>query len=201
MTLPPRWEERALALVEQASPLAGEFFRSVELAYGHPDDVISGEGTRLHGGRFAKPGSRAVYASLNEETAFRESAARISRLAGRGGSRFVSYPRITYVIRVKLTTHVDLTVADVSRGLLTACLDPNGVAASHEVGEFLRSRGVQGIVFPSAIPGFTGRNLVAFRDATPPADVVLVNRDEILGELRHLADRLSRRGDDSTPGS
>lgn len=45
MTLPPRWEERALALVEQASHLAGEFFRSVELAYGHPDDVISGEGT------------------------------------------------------------------------------------------------------------------------------------------------------------
>lgn len=46
MTLPPQWEKDALALVEQASPLEGQFFRSVELAYGHPDDVISGEGTR-----------------------------------------------------------------------------------------------------------------------------------------------------------
>jgi hypothetical protein len=48
VTLPPQWEKDAL--VEQASPLDGEFFRSVELAYGHPDDVIRGEGTRLHGG-------------------------------------------------------------------------------------------------------------------------------------------------------
>jgi RES domain-containing protein len=86
VTLPQEWEKDALALVERASPLDGEFFRSVELAHGHPDDVISGEGTRLYGGRFAKPGSRAVDGSADEETAFRESAARISRLAGRGGA-------------------------------------------------------------------------------------------------------------------
>ena len=76
MTLPPGGRKTALTLVEQALPLEGEFFRSVELAYAHPDDVISGEGTRLYGGRFAKPGLRAVYGSLNEETAFRESAVR-----------------------------------------------------------------------------------------------------------------------------
>ncbi|MDO8678043.1 MAG: hypothetical protein Q7R30_05705 [Acidobacteriota bacterium] len=46
MTLPRQWQKHALALVEQASPLEGEFFRSVELAYAHPDDVVSGEGTR-----------------------------------------------------------------------------------------------------------------------------------------------------------
>jgi RES domain-containing protein len=193
VTLPSRWEEQALALVEQASPLAGEFFRSVELAYAHPDDVISGEGTSQYGGRFAKPGSRAIYASFNEETAFRESAARVSRLAGRGASRFVAYPRITYVISVRLATHVDLTMAGVSRALLTACLDPNDLAPSQEVGDFLRSHGVQGIAFPSAIPGFTGRNVVAFRDATPAADVALVNREEILKELRHLANRLAQQ--------
>jgi RES domain-containing protein len=65
VTLPPQWEKDALALVEQASPLEGQFFRSVELAYGHPDDVISGEGTRTYGGRFVKPGTRAVYGSRN----------------------------------------------------------------------------------------------------------------------------------------
>jgi RES domain-containing protein len=199
VTLPPRWEKDALTLVGQASALEGEFFRSVELAYGHPDDVISGEGTRLYGGRFAKPGLRAVYGSLNEETAFRESAARIGRLAGRGGGRLVAYPRITYVIRVKLATHVDLTVASTSRALLTACSDPHDFTASQEVGEFLRRHGAQGIVFPSAIPGFTGQNLVVFRDITPQPDVLLVNRDEILRQLRHLAERLA---DDSlSPGS
>jgi RES domain len=54
------------------------------------------------------------------------------------------------------------------RTLLTPCLDPNDVTASQEVGEFLRSQGVQAIMFPSAIPGFTGQNVVVFCDATPP---------------------------------
>jgi hypothetical protein len=47
-------------------------------------------------------------------------------------------------------------------------------------------------MFLSAIPGFTGRNVVVFRDATPAADIVLVNRDQILKELRRLAERLEQ---------
>jgi RES domain-containing protein len=190
--LPPQWEKDALALVKQALPLKDHFFRSVELAYGHPDDVISGEGTRTYGGRFVKPGSRAVYGSADEQTAFKESAARLSRLAGRGVTRFTTYPRITYVIAVRVATLVDLTVARVPRALLTACLEPNDVTASQEVGEFLRSQGVQAIMFPSAIPGLTGQNVVVFRDATPPPEILLVNRDQILTELRHLAERLEQ---------
>ena len=53
-----------------------------------------------------RPGLRAVYGSVDEETAFRESAARTNRLAGRGGARMVSYARITYVIGVKAASHV-----------------------------------------------------------------------------------------------
>lgn len=105
------------------------------------------------------------------------------------------------MISVTLATHVDLTVARVSRALLTPCLDPNDLTASQEVGELLRSHGVQGIVFPSAIPGFTGRNLVAFRDATPPPHIVLVNREEILRELHHLAERLAQGRPGLGPGS
>jgi RES domain-containing protein len=138
--LPPQWEKDALALVEQASPLDGEFFRSVELAYGHPDDVISGEGTRMYGGRFVKPGSRAVYGSADEETAFKESAARLSRLAGRGGARIIAHARITYVIAVRVAVNVDLTAPRVPRALSVPCIDPNDVTASQEVGEFLRSQ-------------------------------------------------------------
>ena len=90
MTLPRQWQEHALALVEQASPREGEFFRSVELAYAHPDGVVSGEGTRSYGGRFVRPGIRAVYGSIDEGTAFRESDARVNRLAVCGGARVVS---------------------------------------------------------------------------------------------------------------
>jgi hypothetical protein len=94
------------------------------------------------------------------------------------------------VIAVRVATLVDLTVARLPRALLTPCLELNDVTASQEVGEFLRSHGVQAIMFPSAIPGFTGQNVVAFRDATPPPQILLVNRDQILTELRRLAKRL-----------
>ena len=190
MTLPRQWQRHALALVEQASPLEGEFFRSVELAYAHPDDVVSGEGTRSHGGRFVRPGLRAVYGSVDEETAFRESAARMNRLAGRGGARVVGYPRITYVIGVKAASHVALTTTHPdAAAILPACLDPNDLTESQAVGEFLQTHSIQAVVFPSAIPGFSGRNLVVFRDAVPEPVIVLVNREQIIKELRHLAQR------------
>ncbi len=191
MTLPRQWEKHAAALVEQASPLEGEFFRSVEIVHAHPDDVVSGAGVRLYGGRFVRPGVRAVFGSADEATAFKESAARINRLAGRSGARIVGYPRITYVIAVSATKHVALTKSNSDGGaILPACLDPNDLAASQVVGEFLRTRGVQAIAFPSAIPGFDGRNLVAFRDVVPTPRIILVNRDQILKELRRLAERM-----------
>ena len=45
MTLPSNWEALAQALVDAASPREGKLFRSVEMEYAHPDDVVSGEGT------------------------------------------------------------------------------------------------------------------------------------------------------------
>ena len=191
MTLPRQWQKHALSLIEQASPLEGEFFRSVELAYAHPDDVVSGEGARLYGGRFVRPGFRAVYGSADEVTAFRESAARINRLAGRSGARIISYPRITYVIVIKVAAHVALTTAHADAAAISpACLDPNDLTASQEVGEFLRTHSIQAVVFHSAIPGFSGRSLVAFRDVAPEPVIVLVNRVQIIEELRRLAQRM-----------
>ncbi len=88
------------ACVARARPLEGEFYRSVDLSYAHPDDVISGEGSRLRGGRFAAPGIRAVYGSFDEPTAVGEAANRAARLAGNAGISFAGYPRVTYVIAV-----------------------------------------------------------------------------------------------------
>jgi RES domain-containing protein len=191
VTLPRQWEKHALALIEAASPLTGEFFRSVEIAYAHPDDVVSGEGTRLYGGRFVKAGLRAVYGSADEETALRESSARTRRLAGRSGVAMIEYPRITYVIAVDAPTYVDLSSASAdAASILPACLTPSDLAASQEVGQFFRSRSVQAIGYPTAIAGFQGRNLVIFRDVTPPPMVALVNREQILEEFRHLARRI-----------
>jgi len=188
VTLPSHWEARAQALIDAASPREGNLFRSVEMAYAHPDDVVSGEGTRLYGSRFAKPGVRAVYGSADEETALRESAARARRLAG---VSIIEYPRVTYVIALKAANCVELDTRNSdAAALLPTCLAPNDLDASQQVGEFFRTHGVQAIGYPSAIRGYDGRNLVVFRDVASPPRIVLVNRDRILEDLRRIAKRL-----------
>lgn len=87
------------------------------------------------------------------------------------------------------TLHIDLTVSDNSAGaVLSACLGRD-LADSQEVGEFWREHGVQGILYQSAVPGLTGTNVVVFRDAAPEPDIVLVNREAIIEELRRLSGR------------
>jgi RES domain-containing protein len=90
LRLGPAARKQLAQSIATATPLKGDFFRSVAFRYFHPDDAISGEGTRLHGGRFVPVGVRAVYASLEEETALREVLTRKVALGGRsdpGGYR------------------------------------------------------------------------------------------------------------------
>ena len=70
-------------LISDAKPLEGDLFRFVAFRYFHPDDVISGGGTRLNGGRFAPVGVKAIYGSENEETAMREDVRRRQFGSGR----------------------------------------------------------------------------------------------------------------------
>jgi hypothetical protein len=90
--LPDGWRAVMDLLCASAVPFDDSCFRSVELAWAHPDDVTSGEGTRLNGGRFATKGTRAVYASLDEGTATREVTARKVRLGGRAQIALKDYP-------------------------------------------------------------------------------------------------------------
>jgi RES domain-containing protein len=188
VTLPADWQKHALALIPRARTVNGDFFRSVELSYALPDDVISGEGSRQHGGRFVKPGVRAVYGSAEEQTAVAEAAYRRRRLAA--GSVIAELPRIMYVISVKVGTAVDLTAVDPDVEALLPAWVLTDVSDSQVIGEFLRERSVQAIMFPSAAPGVTGTNIVVFRDVAPKPDLVLVNRDRILEEFRRLSRRL-----------
>ncbi|MBI1876170.1 MAG: RES family NAD+ phosphorylase [Acidobacteria bacterium] len=189
MTLPRQRQQHALALLERSGSLEREYFRSVELSYAHPDDVISGEGARLYGGRFVRPGVAAIYGSTDEYTAIREAAARRERLAGGPGIPIANYPRITYVVAVKLAIHIDLTLTDDDvLAVLPACLDRD-LADSQEIGECWRQHGVQGILYPCAVPGLNGSNVVVFRDVAPEPEIVLVNREQIIEELRRLSSR------------
>lgn len=187
MSLPEPWQAVLGGLIQGAGSLEGEFFRSVEIRYAHPSKVISGEGTRLQGGRFARPGVRALYVAADEVTALQEVTARKQRLGGQQQIPLTNYPRVTYVIRVRLSLHVNLANPAVrSHPMVQACLDTD-LMISQEVGGFVRLRGAQGIIYPSAVPGSTGTNLIVFLDVSPESAVELVNRDLVNRLIREWA--------------
>jgi RES domain-containing protein len=191
VSLPPGWSRVLDELVARAISVEDTFFRSVEITYAVPDDVVSGEGTRLNGGRFAPASTRAVFASLDEETAVREAAARRRRLAGTPPIDPKAYPRMTYLIKAQMTKCVDLRSTAGSQDsdeMLKAALDPDDQEASQHVGKYLLARGVDGIIFPSVLGG--GTNLVVFKDADPTPFVDILNRAEVLKALREFANRL-----------
>jgi hypothetical protein len=72
--------------------------------------VISGEGARFSGVRFVPVGVRAVYASLEEETALREVTSRKIALGSRKQISVGEYPRMTYVLSVATQRNLDLAV-------------------------------------------------------------------------------------------
>lgn len=172
------------ALIAGATSLKGEFFRSVAFRYFHPDDVISGEGTRLNGGRFVPVGVKAVYASLDEATAVREVTTRKRVLGGRNQIDVGEYPRMTYVISVATHRNLDLAAALPSElaNTIALCLRGRGYSASQELAAIWIEEGIESVVFPSATG--TGRNVVVYL-ANAKADCVIVrNRDEVLAALR-----------------
>ncbi len=193
MSLSAAWCAALDELVGTAKPLKDQCFRSVEISYAHPDDVISGEGTRLYGGRFAPLGVRAVFASLDEETATREVTARKGRLGGRAQISIKSYPRFTYVIAVEIDKCVDFRSADPSSDLgraLAAALDLSDLRVSQEVGEYLMTKGVQGAIVPSVVG--PGASVIVFLDVDPAPKIEVSNRDDVLKAIQDLARRITK---------
>ena len=175
-----------------ATSLRGDFFRSVAFRYFHPDDVISGEGTRLHGGRFVPVGVRAVYASLDEETAQREVTTRKGALAGRSQISIGEYPRMTYVLSVATNRNLDLagTLPAELANLVRICMGGPGYSVSQELAAIWISEGIDSVVFPSATG--VGRNVAVYLANACAGSVVVRNRAEVLAALRRP--RVGKRG-------
>ena len=179
-------------LIRGASSFKGDLFRSVAFRYFHPDDVISGEGTRLNGGRFVPVGVRAVYASLEEETALREVTTRKRALGGREGISVGDYPRMTYILSVKTQRNLDLaaTLPSELTKAVRLCLRGPGYSASQELAAIWIAEGIDSLVFPSATG--IGRNFAMYLSNAGPGSVIVRNRDELLAALRRPRDRISK---------
>jgi len=189
-----RAARRQLAdLIASSGALSGGFFRSVAFRHFHPDDVISGEGARLNGGRFVPVGVRAVYASLEEETAMREVTARKRALGGRNQIDVGDYPRMTYVLSVETRRNLDLAAAlptELAK-VVQRCLGASGRSASQELAAIWIAEGIESVVFPSATGA--GRNVVVYLANAGNGSVVVRNRDDVLAALRRPSVRRRSR--------
>jgi RES domain-containing protein len=178
-----------LKLIASAAPLNGTFFRSVAFRYFHPDDLISGEGTRQHGGRFVPVGVRAVYASPEEDTALREVTQRKATLGGERQIDVGEYPRMIYLLAISTRRNLDLTnsLDPQLAKVVERCLAGRSHTASQELAAIWIKEGIESVVFPSATG--TGKNAVVYLENARGSSVIVRNRDEILKAFRRTTVR------------
>ena len=172
----------------QAVPLKGVYFRSVEYRYMDPADVLSGTGTRVHGGRFAAVGIRAVYLSATDSGASKEITARKARLGGAAQISTDKYPRVVYAVAVNLKRALDLPALGSSQAgeaVRLACLNKADLTPSMELSRELEAEGIQGLLFPSVVGG--DDNLVVYRANCGRRTLTLQNEQQVIDQARRIA--------------
>lgn len=190
MTRQPRWQQLAKGMAHAArhvSALSTEAFRATSVAYANRDDLLTGLGAKMNGGRWNPPGSFAtVYTSLTAETAVAEYLAHQRHYGFRDSDVL---PCVLVGLEVHLRTVLDLTVDEVRRALGVSAArllegtwrKPTGrESLTQAIGRLAFAAEFEGLVVPSAAAPGT-RNLVVFPGNLVPPDgyVRIVNRSRL----------------------
>jgi len=178
-------------LIAECLPLAigldATVFRSAGVKYANERDFISGEGAGYNGGRWNRPGIKAVYASLDLVTAAKES---FQEFAKYGFKITYIQPRVMAGARVKVHRLLDLSDAKIRRKLgfrldeLTredwAAIQSGGEESwTQAIGRGCRVTGFEGLLAPSARHR-PGKNVVVFPDKLDSdSSVELIAQDEL----------------------
>jgi RES domain-containing protein len=156
------------SLSDRARPLTGVWYRCTETSFAH--EIASGEGARLHGGRWNPPGSfRTVYLSDSPETALQEFLARARRMKWPDHK---SLPMVMAGVEVTAGRVLDLRLPEVAAKIAPVLaaekqewrlIQARREAASQAVGRAVRETGLQGLLAASQqVAG--GTNLILFPD-------------------------------------
>jgi RES domain-containing protein len=156
-----------------------------------PDEVMSGAGTAAVGGRFAPIGTRAVYLSATDSGTGIELLARKERLGGSPQVTVDKYPRIIFLVEVRLDRALDLSMRSVPRKLLALrdrCLLPDVLIDSMDLAAELIGAKVQGLIFPSVVGG--ADNLVVYLSNCGRAALNIHNAEELISKAKRMATKL-----------
>lgn len=151
-----------------------------------PREILNGRGTELHGGRFAPIGMKGVYLAESDATATAEVLARKKRLGGTSQISLDKYPRVIYAVDVVLDRVVKLARKPRPPVLASIWMKSRDVdiAYSQEVGSFLASAGIQGLLFKSVVGG--GINLLVFLDNCHMSALTVRQLDQTIDALRQI---------------
>lgn len=181
-------EQTALhKLIKRAEPLSGTYFRSVERRFMDPTEILNGRGTELYGGRFAPIGMKAVYLADSDGGASAEVLARKKRLGGASQISLDKYPRVIYAVDVALDRVTKLARKPRDPALVsiwTKSLEAD-IAYSQEVGSFLASAGIEGLLFKSTIRN--SANLIVFLENCDPNHLSVRQLNETIDTFKQIA--------------
>ena len=142
-------------------------FRVVPPRWAHAP--LSGEGARLHGGRFNPAGMAAFYSALDPHTAYAEYTQALYDRPGLLCSFDIADANI-----IDLSTDAALASAGLSASDLQARWFGRSDAPTQAAAVRLHAAGVDGLLYPS-LQHASGRNLVLWRWNGPPT-ISLVDR-------------------------
>lgn len=156
-------------LVGDAQAFSGTTYRSCTPSYATETDLVTGEGSKLHGARWNPKGIAVVYAADSPETAMAESLAHYRYFSIPVQS---AMPRVFVAIALKLKCVVDLRESNVRQRLHVSnatmiTIDwRNEVKAgvlpvTQAIGQAAFAAGVEGIIVPSAAQS-DGFNVLVF---------------------------------------
>jgi len=184
--------DRLAAAVARCMPLAGawagDVFRFAVPRWATAAQLLTGAGALHAGGRWHPVGAfRAVYATLDPETALAESLAHYRRF---GIAVRDAMPRTLNAVSVSLSRVLDLTAGAVRRHLVVSHARMlaeewwvrqarDEEAVTQAIGRAVYAAGLEGLLVPSAArPG--GRGLIFFPDNRSPGSVLtIVNPHEL----------------------
>jgi RES domain-containing protein len=152
-----------------------------------PTEILNGRGTELYGGRFATIGMKAVYLADSDGGASAEVLARKKRLGGTSQISLDKYPRVIYAVDVALDRVVKLARKPRDPALVSIwakSLDAD-IAYSQEVGPFLASAGIEGLLFKSTIGKST--NLIVFLENCDPTLLRVRQLNETIDTFKQIA--------------
>lgn len=164
----------------EAAPWRGAAFRSTTPSYARSADLVSGEGARLHGGRWNAPGTFAtVYGSATPELAMAEV---LHHFRYYGLDPAAMGRRIFCVLELRLAAVFDLTEGALRRRLRVSeermrsadwrrANERGYEAITQAVGRAAFESGVEGLVVPAA-PVDGESNLVVFPGNLAPGSVL-----------------------------